>query len=66
MQRERSTKITVRENYPVSISSSMYGANLNVLAFNMDYIGRINPWLATQVVDLFKQAKKLRRKDDNG
>lgn len=61
MQREKRTKITVYEDMPTSVSSSLYGANLDCIAFNVGYIARRSPDLAKQLVELYEKCKKLRR-----
>ena len=62
MQREKRTKITVYEDMPTSVSSSLYGANLDCFAFNMGYIGRKSPDLARQLIEIYEKCKKLRSK----
>lgn len=62
MQRERRTKITVYEDLPTSVSSSLYGANLDCFAFNIGYIVKRSPELAQQLMELYEKCKKLRSK----
>jgi hypothetical protein len=62
MQREKRTKITVYEDMPTSVSSSLYGANLDCFAFNMGYIVKKDSDLALQVLALYEKCKKLRSK----
>lgn len=62
MQREKRTKITVYEDMPTSVSSSLYGANLDCFAFNVGYIAQRSPDLAKQLVELYEKCKKLRSK----
>ena len=59
MQRER-TKITVRSDYPTSVASSAFGSNINCMAFNLDYIGKLDPELAKKVTALYEQCIKLK------
>lgn len=62
MQREepKKTKITVREDYPVSIASEAYGANVGCVAFNIDFIMLRNPKLGVELLRIFEAAKKLK------
>lgn len=59
MQREITTKVTVRGDYPTSITSVMYGANIDVLAFNHDFIMKRDPALGIQILELYKKARDL-------
>lgn len=62
MQRGKTTKITVYEDMPTSVSSSWYGANLDCYAFNMGYIAQRSPALAKQLIEIYEKCKKLRSK----
>lgn len=62
MQRGKTTKITVYEDMPTSVSSSLYGANLDCFAFNVFYIAQRSPTLANQLIELYEKCKKLRSK----
>lgn len=62
MQRGIATKLTVYQDSPISISSTVFGANLNCIAFNADYIGRKNPDLVRELFELYEKCKKLRSK----
>lgn len=55
----RQTKIKLIANYATGISSSAAGANIDGLAFNMEYIAKRNPALARTLVQLYEEAKKL-------
>lgn len=48
----KTTKIKIKENFPLSYSSTMYGANLNGVAINMDYIARNYHELAREILEL--------------
>lgn len=63
MQRGRKTKITVYEDSPTSVSSSLYGANLDCYAFNMGYIAQASPDLARQLINIYEKCRKLRRRN---
>lgn len=60
MQRGIVTKISVYEDMPTSVSSTLYGANLDCFAFNVGYIQSRSPELARQLVELYNKCKKLR------
>lgn len=64
MQREepKKTKITIREDYPVSFASSVYGANINSIAFNAEFICRRDPELSLKILILSEKAMKLKNK----
>lgn len=62
MQRGKTTKITVYEDSPTSVSSSLYGANLDCFAFNVGYIASKSPTLAQELIKLYEKCKKLRSK----
>ena len=62
MQRGKTTKITVYEDMPTSVSSSMYGANLDCFAFNVGYISRYSPDLVRELIVLYEKCKKLKEK----
>lgn len=63
MQREKKTKISITEDFPVSFSSTVYGANLNGVAFNIEYIMYRDPVMAAKITKLSSQAQKLRGKE---
>ncbi len=53
------TKLTIREDWTVGISSAQHGANLNAVGFNLSLISRHDPKLATAILDLYRQACEL-------
>lgn len=61
MQYEKShvTKVSVRSDMPTSISSSQHGANLNAVAFNLDFIALRRPQLAVELLRLHREARDL-------
>jgi hypothetical protein len=61
VQRGIVTKISVYEDSPTAIASRAYGANLDSIAFNLDYIGSRSPELVQELILLFEKCKKLRR-----
>lgn len=60
MQRGIVTKISVYEDYPTSVSSKAYGANINAFAFNMDYIAIKSKTLAQELVLLYEKCRGLK------
>ena len=59
MQYAKSTKITLHSDSPMAVSSSMYGANLNTVGFNIDFIGARDVNLVTEILKLLDEARKL-------
>lgn len=61
MQREepKKTKITVREDWPTSIASEAYGANVGCLAFNLTYIVLRDPMVAVELMEIYELARSL-------
>ena len=61
MQREmKKTKITIREDWPISIASQVYGSNIDGCAFNISYVVKRNPTLAVEVLRLLSKCRELR------
>lgn len=61
MQREIKTKLTLYKDSPTAVSSTVFGANLNAVAFNADYIGRYDGQLVKEIYKLYERARKLRK-----
>ncbi len=57
------TRITIKSDSPVAISSSALGANINALGFNIDLILRKNPNLAIEIMSLYEKAKNTHADD---
>lgn len=57
------TRITIKSDSPISISSSAIGANINALGFNIDLIAAKNPNLAIAIMSLYEQAKNIHSDD---
>lgn len=55
------TRITIKSDNPTAISSSVNGANINALGFNIDLIAAKNPNLAIAIMGLYEQAKNINR-----
>lgn len=55
----KSTKVTLYEDLPTGISSSFKGANIDSVAFNINYITNKNPMLAKQILHFYGKAKEL-------
>lgn len=62
MQRGIVTKISVYEDLPTSVSSTLYGANLDCFAFNVGLISKHRPDLVQKLIDLYEECKKIRSK----
>ena len=59
MSDEYQTKITIKEDKATGMASSMAGANLDGVAFNLVYISNINIHLAQKIFKLYEQARRL-------
>ena len=59
------THITIKNNKPTGISSTIYGSNINAIGFNIDFIATKNPNLAISIMGLYKQADSIRVEDDS-
>lgn len=57
------TRITISSSNPTAISSSVHGANINALGFNIDLIASKNPNLAIAIMSLYEQAKNVSAAD---
>lgn len=57
------TRITIKSDSPVAISSSALGANINALGFNIDLILSKNPNLAIEIMGLYEKAKNTHADD---
>lgn len=57
------TRITIKSDKPIAISSSTLGANINALGFNIDLIASKNPNLAIAIMGLYEQAKNIHSDD---
>ena len=63
MQREKVTRIAVREDKAATIASSRYGANLDAVGFNVGFLLKRRPMLAIEVVKLYDEARRVREDD---
>ncbi len=50
------TKLSIREDQAAATASSFHGANLDVIAFNITFLGRHDPKLAQEVLALLHRA----------
>ena len=57
------TRVAVHEDSPTGIAGTMFRANVNVLAFNLDFIGARKPLLSAELMELYYQAKQLKSDD---
>lgn len=55
----KTTKLGIRSDYPTSISSTMHGANIGAVGFNIDFIVRRRPQLAVELLRLYGEASDL-------
>jgi hypothetical protein len=59
----KSTQLTIREDQPTAISSSMHGANVDAMAFNVAFIALKNPKLAVELIKLYNEAHAIKASD---
>lgn len=57
--KETVSKLTVRSDLPTSVSSSVHGANVDALGFNITFIAQRRPQLAVELVRLWREAREL-------
>lgn len=55
----KTTKVTIYSDRPVSVSSSVNGANVDSICFSMAYIVEKDPKLAKKIIKLFEKAKEI-------
>lgn len=54
------TRITLRDDCPTAVSSTVHKANLDCFGFNMGFIQKRDPELSVEVMKLYERAHKLR------
>lgn len=54
------TKITLRSDYPTSVASEAFGANIGGVAFNLNYINERKPELVEKIIKLYEECRKLK------
>lgn len=55
------TKITIKSDRATGIASVHGTANINGMAFNLDYIAEKDAHLAQKLMELYEQARELER-----
>lgn len=58
-ERPQVSKLTIRSDFPTGISSSVYGANIDAVGFNIGFIAERQPQLAVDLVRLWQEAREL-------
>ncbi|MEV5717319.1 hypothetical protein AB0L41_25800 [Amycolatopsis mediterranei] len=61
--KSRTSKLTIVSDNPVSMSSSVHGANLDAVGFNINFIFARRPELAMEIMRLADQARGLSTED---
>lgn len=61
MDKPKATKITLYEDRTTGISSSLKGANIDGIAFNVMLIARKDSDLAIKLLGLYELAKQLEK-----
>ena len=54
-----SSKLTIRADMPIAVSSSAHGANLDAIGFNIAFIAARKPLLAVELMRLCGEAHEL-------
>jgi hypothetical protein len=57
------SKISIRSDWPIGISSTVRGANLDAFGFNIRFILERKPKLAVELIKAYQQASELRADD---
>jgi hypothetical protein len=55
----KASRVNVREDQAASVTSSLYGHNLDVVGFNLTFLSQHDPALANEVLDLLRRAAKV-------
>ncbi len=59
----RITRIKLHEDKATGLSSSLKGANLDVVGFNISFIAQYDPQLAIKIMKLYQEAISVRKTD---
>ena len=59
MSDEKATQIVIKSGKPTGLSSRAFGANIDGVAFNLEYIASKNPTLAAQIAKNYKEASEI-------
>lgn len=63
MSDAKSTKLNIREDRPTAVSSSVHGANVDGIGFNVPFIALRNPKLAVEIMKLYALARQVQADD---
>lgn len=58
----KKTTITIKENNPVSLASTVHGSKLNVTAFNIDFIAERDPEIVKEIHNIYEKVKTISTK----
>jgi hypothetical protein len=53
------TRLSIRDDQVATVSSSLYGSNLDAAGFNLTFLYRHDPALAQEVLDLLRRVAKV-------
>lgn len=59
----KKTEIVVKTEKATGVSSRVHGANIDAVAFNIEFIASKNPALAVAVLKLYKEAAAIQEDD---
>lgn len=60
---QKQTEIVVKTGKAIGVSSRVHGANIDAVAFNIEFIASKNPALAVAVLKLYKEATAIKEDD---
>jgi hypothetical protein len=63
MDEPNSTKLNIREDRPTALSSTVHGANLDAVGFNIEFLAKRNPHLVIELLRLYTDAHRIREND---
>lgn len=63
MSDSKESQITIKSDKAAGISSRAHGANIDGVAFNLEFIASKNPVLATTIMKLYEEAAALSADD---
>lgn len=55
----KKTDVSIHSDKAAGISSRVHGANIDVIAFNIDLIAEKRPTKAVEILDLYKEVKDI-------
>ena len=63
MPDKKHTTLTIKNDWPVAISSSAHGTGVDSVGFNLAFIALKNPKLAVDIMKIYSEASQIRASD---